>query len=187
MEEQTSESFPLGFSLTDFHMQVSMMFHLMRSCNHPYLPELGLGPGQPRILSYLAVHGTSPQRDIASYFSIDPAAVSRMLDTLGRAGFVRLVPGEDRRRRAVELTEKGVEAVSRWDKVCAMTDKVMLAGFSPDERAALARLLDRVQANMRAHLSRADAGRAPDGAEPAGTQPQPEESAESESTEVRHV
>ena len=112
MEEQTSESFPLGFSLTDFHMQVSMTFHLMRSCNHPYLPELGLGPGQPRILSYLAVHGTSPQRDIASYFSIDPAAVSRMLDTLGRAGFVRQVPGEDRRRRAVELTARGARTAA---------------------------------------------------------------------------
>lgn len=148
------EELPLGFSLTDLHMQVSMTFHLMRSCNHPYLPALGLGPGQPRMLSYLAVHGTSSQRDLARHFSIDPAAVSRMLDTLGKAGFVRIVPGEDRRRRAVELTEKGEKTVSAWDAVCAETDEVMLAGFTSEEREELFGLLGRVQDNMRTHLAK---------------------------------
>ena len=153
MDDQTPSELPLGFSLTDFHMQVSMMFHLMRSCNHPHLPALGLGPGQPRILSYLAVRGTSTQRDIARYFAIDPAAVSRMLDALGRAGFVRPVPGGDRRCRAVELTEKGVETLGAWDVVCASTDEIMLAGFSHEERDLLRRMLDRAMDNMRAHLT----------------------------------
>lgn len=165
MEDQEPAELPLGFSLTDFHMQVSMMFHLMRSCNHPHLPELGLGPGQPRILSYLAVHGTSAQRDIARYFAIDPAAVSRMIDALGRAGFVRLVPGEDRRCRAVELTEKGVETVGAWDAVCASTDEVMLAGLSREERDRLRRTLDHVMDNMRAHLAEAAAAERADGEE----------------------
>ena len=156
-ERAADASLPFGFSLTDFHMQVSMMFHLMRACNHPYQPALGLGPGQPRILSYLAVHGASPQRDIANHFSIDPAAVSRMLDTLGREGFVRRVPGEDRRRRTVELTEKGIETVAAWDRVCALTDGVMLAGLTDAERACLRGLLSRVQSNMRAHLARSTA------------------------------
>ena len=147
------EELPVGFSLTDFHMQVSMMFHLMRGCNHPYLPDLGLGPGQPRMLSYLAVHGRSSQRDLARYFSVDPAAVSRMMDALCRAGFVHIVPGEDRRCRTVELTQKGEETVRAWDRVCAGTDEVMLAGLSDAERAQLQDLLDRVQANMRAHLA----------------------------------
>lgn len=152
-ERQADAALPFGFSLTDLHMQLSITFHLMRSCNHPHLPALGLGPGQPRMLSYLAVMGTSTQRDIARYFSIDPAAVSRMIDTLGRAGFVRAVPGTDRRRRAMQLTDKGAEAVRTWDEVCATTDEMMLSGFTPDERAQLRDLLDRLQDNMRAYIA----------------------------------
>lgn len=147
-------SLPLGFSLTDTHMQVSMMFHLMRACNHPHLPTLGLGPGRPRVLSYLAVNGACAQRDIAAYFGIDAAAVSRMLDGLVRDGFVRIVPGRDRRCRVVELTEHGRDTVARWDVVCAETDEVMLAGFSDEERAAVTDMLDRICANMRAHLGK---------------------------------
>lgn len=148
-------SLPLGFSLTDTHMQVSIMFHLMRACNHPYLPALGLGPGRPRVLSYLAVNGACAQRDIASFFGIDAAAVSRMLDGLVRDGFVRVVPGRDRRCRVVELTERGRDTVARWDIVCAETDEVMLAGFSDAERAAVTDMLDRICANMRTHLAQA--------------------------------
>lgn len=197
-EPDLPQDVPFGFSLTDLHMQISMTFHLMRTCNHPYLAELGLGPGQPRMLSYLAVHGVSTQRDIARHFRIDPAAVSRMLDTLGRAGFVRIVPGEDRRRRAVELTEKGTDALAVWDHVCAATDEVMLAGFAPEERATLRGLLDRVQNNMRAHLSGTDAvdvaddGRTailqPDTVKPAEAEVEAEVPADPAPTEeVRHV
>lgn len=151
-------SLPLGFSLTDMHMQVSMMFHLMRACNHPHLPALGLGPGRPRVLSYLAVNGASAQREIASYFGIDAAAVSRMLDGLVRDGFVRIVPGRDRRCRVVELTDQGRDTVARWDVVCAETDEVMLAGFSDEERAAVTDMLDRICANMRTHLRQTATG-----------------------------
>ena len=145
---------PFGFSLTDLHMQVSTMFHLMRACNHDKVVELGLGPGRPRVLSYLAVYGASTQRDIARYFGIDAAAVSRMLDGLVRDGFVRIVPGRDRRCRVVELTEFGCATLSTWDRWCADVDEVMLEGFSDEERAAVTDMLDRICANMRAHLGK---------------------------------
>ncbi len=147
-----------GYSLTDMHMRLSRAFHLMKSSTRTVARELGLGPGQPRVLSYIAVNGVSTQREIARFFVIDPSAVSRMLDQLEKNGFLVAVPGRDRRSRALDLTDKGRLAMERWDRECARVDAVMLADFSADERAQLADMLDRVRDNATAELARAEAG-----------------------------
>lgn len=147
-----------GYSLTDMHMRLSRAFHLMKSSTRTVARELGLGPGQPRVLSYIAVNGVSTQREIARFFVIDPSAVSRMLDQLEKNGFLVAVPGRDRRSRALDLTDKGRAAMERWDCECARVDAVMLAGFSDAERTQLADLLDRVRDNATAELARVEAG-----------------------------
>ena len=62
-----------------FHMLLYRAFHAQRSRLRPRLRELGLGPGQPKLLSYLDRHGPCRQKELADYFEVDPAAVSRML------------------------------------------------------------------------------------------------------------
>lgn len=150
-----------GYSLTDMHMRLSRAFHLMKSSTRAVARELGLGPGQPRVLSYIAVHGVSTQREIAQFFVIDPSAVSRMLDQLEKNGFLAAVPGRDRRARALDLTDKGRAAIQVWDRECARVDDVMLAGFSAAEREQLADMLDRVRDNATAELDRTATGEAP--------------------------
>lgn len=109
--------------------------------------ELGLGRGQPRLLTYLLSHGSSSQNDIASYFGIDPAAVSRMTEILRKNGFLTRRTAEDcRRSNVLELTEKGKDAAQRWNESCEMVERKMLRGFTSDEtetlKAMLQRLLD---------------------------------------------
>ncbi|WP_204204607.1 MarR family transcriptional regulator [Olsenella sp. An293] len=137
-----------GASLEDFHMRLMRAFHAQRTYLRPKVDELGLGPGQPKLLVYLAVHGPSSQRELAAFFECDPGAVSRMLDALERAGFVTSAPGRDRRTKVAELTEAGRAAAAAWDEVCAAEQEVMLAGFAPEERAAFADLLARARANL---------------------------------------
>ena len=155
-EDATEESLPIGYSLGDTHMRLSRAFHAMKTDTRACARGLGLGPGQPRILSYLAAHGVSTQREIAKYLIIDPSAVSRMLDALERGGFVENAPGRDRRCRSLALTEHGRETVHRWDAECYRVDEVMLAGFTPAERAQFDSLLDRARCNMMRELG--DAG-----------------------------
>ncbi len=150
-DEQSQPQF--GYSLNDMHMRLSRAFHLMRSSTRSVARSLGLGPGQPRVLSYIAVHGVSTQREIARFFVIDPSAVSRMLDQLEKNGFLAAVPGRDRRSRALDLTDKGRAAIEVWDRECARVDSVMLAGFSVEERRQLADLLDRLRANVSAEMA----------------------------------
>lgn len=133
-----------------FHMLVYQAFHAQRNYLRGYLGELGLGTGQPKLLGYLVKNGPSCQRAIADYFEIDPAAVSRMLDSLCKNGFVtRRVNEGNRRADVLELTEKGREAHIRWKEKCAQAEQVMLRGFSDSEREQFAEFLSRAYQNFK--------------------------------------
>ena len=108
-----------------FHMLLYRAFHAQRAALRPHMAELGLGPGQPKLLSYLAAHGPSRQKQLADYFDVDPAAVSRMVEGLRRGGFVTTRPDESSRRcELVELTEQGRarpgrNTAARWRSGCS--------------------------------------------------------------------
>ena len=51
-----------------FHMLLYRAFHAQRNYLRPHLARLGLGAGQPKLLSYLTGHGPCRQRELAGYF-----------------------------------------------------------------------------------------------------------------------
>lgn len=138
----------LGMSLTDIHMSVSRAFHAMNNSTRSCARQLGLGQGQPRILSYIAVNGVSTQREIARFYGIDPSGVSRLLDPLERNGFLRSVPGRDRRARALDLTDAGRAALASWERECRRVDQIMVQGMTDDEATQLKDLLERARQNL---------------------------------------
>ena len=98
-----------------FHMLLYRAFHAQRSYLRPCFGRIGLGAGQPKMLVYLDRHGPCRQKELADYFEVDPAAVSRMMDALERGGFVtRRRDERSRRCDLAELTEKGREAARAW-------------------------------------------------------------------------
>ena len=133
-----------------FHMLLYRAFHAQRSYLRPFVGELGLGSGQPKIIAYLAAHGPCRQRQLADYFEIDPAAVSRMLDALDKGGFLtRQVDQTNRRADIVELTQKGRDASEAWQSHCREEEELMLEGFTPEEREQFAQYLTRAYQNLR--------------------------------------
>ena len=134
-----------------FHMLLYRAFHAQRNFLRPSLGELGLGPGQPKLLNYLMNRGPCRQRELADYFEIDPAAVCRMLDCLQKSGFVtRRADGRSRRRGVVELTEAGRQINLDWQRRCRVMEEAMLSGFNPEERRQFADYLSRAYRNLRA-------------------------------------
>lgn len=133
-----------------FQMLLYRVFHAQRCYLRGRLGELGLGTGQPKLLSYLDQNGPSRQRQLADYFEIDPAAVCRMLDSLCKSGFVtRRVDQANRRADIVELTEKGRQASARWREYCARSEQAMLRDFSEQERRQFAEYLARAYRNFK--------------------------------------
>lgn len=133
-----------------FHILLYRAFHAQRNYLRPFLDEIGLGTGQPKILTYLAEHGACNQREIADYLEIDPAAVSRMLGTLDKSGFITHKENQSNRRvDIVALTEKGRQAYTAWQQHCQDMEQSMLAGFSPKEKEQFADYLTRTYQNFK--------------------------------------
>ena len=133
-----------------FHMLLFRAFHARRSYLGPSLKELGFGSGQPKLVDYLDRRGPCRQRELSDYFEVDPAAVSRMLSSLAKRGYVvRRADGANRRRDLVEITPLGREAVAKWRVRCREAEDVMLRGFTEEERARFADYLSRAYQNFR--------------------------------------
>lgn len=133
-----------------FHMLLYRAFHAQRAYLRPSLSRLGLGSGQPKLLAYLAANGPCPQKDLAAYFEIDRAAVSRMVETLEKGGFLaRRTDEGNRRADLVTLTEKGRQANEAWQQACKGLEARMLKGFAPEEQRQFADYLARAYQNLK--------------------------------------
>lgn len=133
-----------------FHMLIYRAFHTQRSYLRPQLDQIGLGAGQPKLLAYLDTHGPCTQRELADYFEIDPAAVSRMTDSLERGGFITRTSCESNRRCGmVGLTDKGSEANRKWQISCRTMENRMLDGFTEEEKSQFSDYLSRAYKNLK--------------------------------------
>ena len=126
--------------------------HAQRALLHPFMASIGLGTGQPKLLSYLNHFGPCSQRELADYYELDPAGVSRALDALERKGFVTFeANADDRRAKVVTLTSDGCRVARAWDAACREEASAMLTGFTREERLAFADYLTRARTNLRAY------------------------------------
>ena len=133
-----------------FHMLLYRAFHAERNYLRPCLETIGLEVGQPKLLGYLSTNGSCSQKQLASYFDIDSAAVSRMLDSLEKKGFItRKTDERSRRSNLVEITEKGLQAHKEWRRHCRETEAIMLQGFDAAEKEQFAEFLSRAYQNFK--------------------------------------
>jgi DNA-binding MarR family transcriptional regulator len=110
----------------------------------------GLSPGQPRILHYLSEHDGCIQKDIASFFDLEPASVTGVLAVMEKNGLVRREGDEgDRRVLRVYLTERGAEAQLCAEAAFAAIERACFKGFSASEKEAVIRSLDRIYDNLK--------------------------------------
>ena len=84
-------------------------------------------------------------RQLAEQSDLSPATVTQMLESLEAAGLVRRTRSEqDRRVVHTVLTEQGAAVVAERQRDMEVRWKEALGGFSSDELAAAARVLNRV-------------------------------------------
>ena len=83
------------------------------------LQPLGLRSTQLPVLGTLASFGSMTISQLAEELVMDRTSLTRLLRPLESAGWLEIVPGEDRRTREVSLTDRGketvVDAVPLWE------------------------------------------------------------------------
>lgn len=129
---------PLHYLLMKTHTQLNRWI-MARAAG------IGLSSGQPKILECLLRQGESNQKTIAACCEIEQATVGSILSRMERDGLVRRSQREGNRRSLyVSLTEEGEALARRMEDIFRQADARAEALLSPEERAQLQALLERV-------------------------------------------
>ena len=105
----------------------------------------GLTQTQFAALSKLHEVGPCSQNHLGRLIFLDAATITGVVDRLGVRGFVTaLADPNDRRRRAVALTERGREVTQAAQAVAAEITATTLAPLTDDERRIAALLLKKL-------------------------------------------
>jgi DNA-binding MarR family transcriptional regulator len=75
---------------------------------------IGLGTTECQTLSYLEVHGSSGQSELARDLGLTSSALTALVDRLERQGVAeRVAHPQDRRRTTIRVTERGASLVTQ--------------------------------------------------------------------------
>lgn len=117
-----------------------------------YSSLFGLTVSEWRVLAVLGPKRAMSASDIVKQSSMDKVKVSRAIAKLRESGLLkRDVDGDDRRRYALRLTDRGDEVFRTLvPKVLELEEK-LLEGLTQGERRMLVGLMERVRKNAEQH------------------------------------
>ncbi|NLE43230.1 MAG: MarR family transcriptional regulator [Chloroflexi bacterium] len=128
---------------------VAQVCHLHYSRARELLDRIGLYRGQPALLGALWEQEGLSHTELADRLQVTPATITRMLQRMEKAALLVRVPDvEDQRVSRVYLTDAGREIRGRVEEVWRAMDAETFAGFSPEERADVQRVLFRMRENL---------------------------------------
>lgn len=114
------------------------------------LETMDLTAAQGHIMGYLAHRKTPPcPRDIESAFHLSHPTVSGILSRLEQKGFLELrTDPDDRRCKRIYVLPKGKQCLDLMHNTISSNEQRMVQGFSEEEQAQFAALLQRAITNM---------------------------------------
>jgi DNA-binding MarR family transcriptional regulator len=113
--------------------------------------EVGLHPGQELVMMQLWDQGPQRPADLVRVLGSDAATMTRTVQRLERAGFVRRGACDgDRRSVLVESTPAGTAVHDRVASLWSQLEGAACGDLSPQEVETLIELLDRVSRNVAA-------------------------------------
>jgi DNA-binding MarR family transcriptional regulator len=105
------------------------------------LSDLGLGPGQVRLMRFVARSPSAAQGELARGAGMDPSATSRAVNSLIALGYLRRRRGDvDRREAVIHLTAAGRRANARIDRAWQRMAALLTRDLDARDLAAFQRL-----------------------------------------------
>lgn len=116
------------------------------------LREVGLHPGQELLMMRLWESGPQRQTDLADEFDTDSASMTRTVQRLERAGYVRRVPDpDDRRATRVEPTPASLVLRKQVERIWKDLERRTVGEMTPDEQREALRIVHQLEDNLTAH------------------------------------
>jgi MarR family transcriptional regulator, organic hydroperoxide resistance regulator len=110
---------------------------------------MGLHPGHELLLMHLWDAGPRRQADLAAEFDTDSASMTRTVQRLERAGFVRRRPDpDDGRATLVDSTPAGTALRRQIERLWAELENDTVGDMPASQQRQLLRGLDNVEKNL---------------------------------------
>ncbi|MCB2072662.1 MAG: MarR family transcriptional regulator [Novosphingobium sp.] len=121
----------------------------MRSKFDRIVADLNVTRSQWSMIAVVARSPGATQRMIAEALEMSEASAGRLIDRLCADGLLeRRDRDDDRRARAVYLTEAAEPLLAKLAEIAKQGEEQMFAGFSQEEVDRLEELLDRLYSNI---------------------------------------
>ena len=153
------------------HRSLLRTFGSLKKVMEPYFAQFGISRPQWAVL--IVLHRSEQEgaggmrlRDLGERLFIQPPSVTGVVDRLEREGLVaRSQSDDDLRVRRVRLTDEGRAMIERVLAVHAREIQAIMSGLTVRQQAALARLLDQLDAHLKAFNADASGARRLQGAQ----------------------
>jgi DNA-binding MarR family transcriptional regulator len=123
------------------------LLHRLRA--RQLLRQIGLYPGQELLMMHLWDNGAQRQSDLAMVFDTDSASMTRSVQRLERAGFVRRRPDPtDRRATLVEPTTASNGLREQVERIWAELETWTVTNLTSEQRDHLQAGLHQVETNL---------------------------------------
>ncbi|MEC4572571.1 MarR family winged helix-turn-helix transcriptional regulator [Streptomyces virginiae] len=113
------------------------------------LRRIGLHPGQELVMMHLWELGPQRQTDLVRLLDSDAATMTRTVQRLEQAGFVRRRPSPtDKRASLIEPTAASHALRREVEESWSRLEELVATGLTPDERTDALRTLERLEHNL---------------------------------------
>ncbi|MUL65125.1 MarR family transcriptional regulator [Mycobacterium sp. CBMA 234] len=124
---------------------------LTRTVVATLLRSLGLYPGQELVMMYLWDMGPLRQTDLVHLTSSDAPTMTRMIQRLEHAGFVRRFPSpDDKRAHLVEATPASRGLQQQIEDIWRQMEEMTVGGLSDQERETVLRVVQGLETRLAA-------------------------------------
>ena len=111
--------------------------------------KVDLTEGKPKLLDFIINNPGCSQRELATCCKIEPATATSILSSMEKEELIyRERNSKDKRILNVFLTEKGIEAQKKVEKIFLELDEMCFDGFSEEERVDAIDILNRLYENL---------------------------------------
>ncbi|MGW7008538.1 MarR family winged helix-turn-helix transcriptional regulator [Streptomyces sp. NPDC054933] len=113
------------------------------------LRRIGLHPGQELVMMHLWELGAQRQTDLVRLLDSDAATMTRTVQRLEQAGFVRRRPSPtDKRASLIEPTTASHALRRKVEQSWSQLEDLVTAGLTADERTAALHTLEQLEQNL---------------------------------------
>jgi MarR family transcriptional regulator for hemolysin len=125
-------------------MQTHELFHTLHQLSrqltnklNEVLKPMGLYGSQWAVIYVLNNNGSLTQKELCEYLFVEAPPMTRTIQRLVKQGFVRQVPGQDKREKHVQLTKAVLSEYPKWEKAVNDLNQTLVENLSPSQQEQL--------------------------------------------------